>query len=210
MRLVLPALLLSLLSLSVEAKDFSWRLPHGSRASLSLPSPKVVERYVRRTWGLEEDEMHVCSAALVDVAKDGYYRLVASVDPSGRDFCNEVIVMRRPDRDLHTQTFSVWQVEDIAEALVDLDHDGIPELLLPQSLSAYQGAETCGTWTRIYRWKDDNYVNASDAFPDFYEARYHLLKSTLENAEHPECLTKEMDKIEEFLKAQDNEVPAAN
>lgn len=201
MRLWAFALLPSLFSLPAQAEDFSWRVPPGSGASLSIPSPAATENYLRRTWGLEEEELHVCSAVLADVAKDGYYRLIASVDPSGRDFCNEVIVMRKPDHDLHTQFFSAWQVEEIADALVDLDRDGIPELVLPELIGRYEGAQTCGTWTRIYRWKDGRYVQDSETFPGFYEKRYHLLKSTVDTAEHPQCMTKEMDKIAGFLSA---------
>lgn len=65
-----------------------------------------------------------------------------------------------------------WQDEgkSIGSYLEDLDKDGIPEVIIPDT-TEYRGAGTVGNWPTIYKRQGDAYVVADQQFPNFYKER---------------------------------------
>jgi hypothetical protein len=94
---------------------------------------------------------------------------IASVDYTGRGFCNAVlwIALGSPARVL--RTFRAWAVVDLSDVVQDLDHDGVPEIVVPVSWSAYAGAYCTAIKFVIYHCVGEECSDVSKQFPSFYQ-----------------------------------------
>jgi hypothetical protein len=74
--------------------------------------------------------------------------IVASLDFSGRHFCNLIARVSRTRPPMVMQKIDAWEADDLSKVLVDFDHDGIAELIVPRAISNYEGASVSGSTGR--------------------------------------------------------------
>jgi hypothetical protein len=186
----------------LAARDWSMK------ASPSLiqkpPTTEEVRAFVINVIGAQMNPQ-LCSFAFADFAHDGAYRLVASLDASGRHLCNVVVVIGKQGSQFGVANqWKVWQVDDVSAAMQDFGHDGHAELVLPQNWSPYEGVTHCvATWQTIFQWDNGKFADHSSAFPDFYRTRQKQLKAALDASmgygSDAVCQQMEIDKIDRVL-----------
>ncbi len=182
---------------------------------ISPPSRADVTAFVQKQLDDSEKIGDICSFDFFDAAKDGTYRLLASIDYSGRHFCNTVVAIGKRISGFQIHELAAWQVDEVSDIIRDLDHDGGIELAIPQPLSDYEGGQHCmATWTRLYRWRNGHFEDASASFRQFYENRLRQLIAAAPSVapgpresasparrdeEESGCALMEADKIRRFL-----------
>jgi hypothetical protein len=105
----------------------------------------------------------------VDLTGSGAVELIALVDITGRGFFNNIhIVYRRPEG-LVTRELHGLGLENLDQAVTDLDRDGVYEIVLPQAVSDYHGAtKPTPVLPEVYAWTGNEYEKASSRFPAYY------------------------------------------
>ena len=107
---------------------------------------------------------HVGEAVFTDIDKDGELELVIRVDYSGRGFFTNIVVVQKK------QGKFTWSevkgngvtVTDLRSHLVDVDGDGILELIKDSFRGQYQGAKPVPIETQVYGWRGNHFSDASD------------------------------------------------
>src|SRR3954447_12430688 len=133
-------------------------------------SLKATEAMLHKLWHLPAQAARggvtVCSAAEVDLDGDGRRELVASVDYSGRRFCNTLAVVEKGSSPV-PQVTHTWEMDDVRDSIMQ-DADGSLVLVVPTALTDYEGAECIAVWQRLFRLQHSMLVDVSTSYPDFY------------------------------------------
>lgn len=154
---------------TVEASlaERSWSI--GATPSLrTYPPPfRVIEKFIQQQG---DAEAHLCSFQFDDLAGDETYQLVASVDYSGRRFCNTIFVVTRTPGRFKVHRLAIRTlVEDVESVIVSLTGEGRRHLVIPELLSGYAGGDHCmATWPVIYTWDGTRFARHRRAFLSFY------------------------------------------
>jgi hypothetical protein len=141
-----------------------------------------------------EFEPTLCEYELTDLNHDGTVELVATLSHS-RAFCNTIFVIQNNNGVF--QTFEIRGggfVKDLKSRIVDLNHDGVKELLVPRLLAPYDGATPIPIIDDVYEWDGAGYSKANDSFKDYYRNLLPRLKSELEAVRQGEKLDVPSDK----------------
>lgn len=196
-------------SISVRTKgtivaERSWLIGAANSLKEDPPSKTDVNVFVQRILGVASGEAAVCSATFADLAGGRYYQLIASIDYSGRKFCNEVLVVQTNGNSFEMQTLPAWEVDDVNSVIRKLD--GIPhvQLVLPEALTQYNGAKCVATWPRIYEVNDDSISDASSRYLGFYAARLTALQADSGTGAGTICRDIETDKLKRVLGIADD------
>ena len=127
----------------VPATAQSPRSPSGSREEAVVAATKLVDR---QGVGKVCDAIRVPAAARKPV-------LLASVDSSGRGFCNVLQEFSVETGEVVGQ-LSTWNLRELSSALVDIDGDGQVEYIVPTSVSPYEGADCIAVVPVVYKCID--------------------------------------------------------
>jgi len=147
---------------------------------------------VKALLGSEADDATVCDYAFADIAGDGFYRLLASVDYSGRHWCNRLFVISNDGRP--AQEIQVWNVEHIPDILVkSTGHD---TLRVPQAITDYEGAGCIAVVPMFYSFSGGKLVTAADE----HAADYQVLRTKLKATPPSDiCAQIVVDKVDRLL-----------
>ena len=152
----------------VAARD--WKVGASPALGVASLSRSDIDDFVMKYLGFTAAEASVCSATFADLAGDGSYQLIASIDQSGRMFCNQVVVFRKTHTGFKSAMLETWWLDDVSKYVEDLRGNGRKELLVPQSLTFYAGAKCMAAWTRVFRIIDGSLSDVSSEFPNFYSS----------------------------------------
>jgi hypothetical protein len=181
----------------------SWSI--GATPSLRTDPPpfRVIEKFIQQQ--VDTPEAHLCSFQFDDLAGDGTYQLVVSMDSSGRRWCNTIFVVARTSGRFKVQELDIWTlVEDVESVIVSLTGDGRRQLVIPELISGYAGGNHCmATWPVIYTWDGTRFARHSRDFPSFYEQYLQRLDGRIKRLTQSgadldialSCLYMEHDKI---------------
>jgi hypothetical protein len=168
--LLLLATLISGAAFAGQIDQLKWN--QSNIATLRSFDEAAVEKFVNE---MSEGDVHktVGEFTWADLAGDGRYELVTTLDLSGRSFFEYLAVYQRDD----SGSVSVqWFPEETAigklnSVIRDLDNDGRKELIIPTLyFSGSYGAGSVGTaWPAVYKLKNGLYVEASNEFGKFYD-----------------------------------------
>jgi hypothetical protein len=140
----------------------------------------------------------ICSVAQVDLPDERNHTVLASIDWSGRGFCNDVWLL--DPNSAGDQHFDAWNAEDVSKLIVSLGAPGEKQLAVPRAWSQYNGAQCVAKWTAIYSQRGGKMVDDSASFPAFYQNRLKALEARLEHGDaEPECTQMEADRVSRFL-----------
>jgi hypothetical protein len=130
-------------------------------------SPGEIFETAQRVVG---SDVAVCDVVSLPIRGSKMSDILASVDMSGRRFCNELVRIRLGKRPSTVQSIAAWMVDHPVSILRDLDRDGFPELLVPADFSPYEGAQACvAAVPVVYACSSNTCVDASSRFRSFYE-----------------------------------------
>lgn len=193
----------------VESLD--WRVQAEDARNLAKIGSSDLRLFVQKQLAVQDSgsgeanhtgDRDICSVAAVDLSGGNTYSILASIDWSGRHFCNDLRLFTKDVTGIKEQRFSAWKVEDVSGLVVDLGGDGKRVLMIPQLFSPYDGAMCVATWTKIYGAAGNGATDVSAEFSAFYRSREQSLRERLNRGEmQPECAQMELDKIERFLGA---------
>jgi hypothetical protein len=174
-----------------------WQTDVAPELRVSSLSRKDVDEFVLKYVGATIDEASVCSIRFADLANDGSYQLIASIDYSGREFCNTLLVVSKQGMQFKSATLGVWGLADVSHAVKDIAGDGYQELLIPENLTFYDGAKCIATWTQLLRLTDGKLIDVSSKFPEFYSRQLtKLQQAPNKNDEDSVCRKVEEYKLE--------------
>ncbi|HKV38652.1 MAG TPA: hypothetical protein VJX67_05530, partial [Blastocatellia bacterium] len=115
-----------------------------------------------------------------DINGDGFREVIAESSSGGNCWeCNPVEIYRVANH--KAELIAAGPIQKI----VDLDHDGISELVVTDARWESYGdlAHAASPWsTIIYAWRGGRYVDASSDFPDYYKDQIGTLTSRLNEA----------------------------
>jgi len=140
------------------------------------PSLDAVEDFTGRAIGESEDNppVNVCEFRFADLRSSGDLSLIVSVDP-GRG-CTELYIFDRAPTGFelyHTTTVEVVG-HDLANSVLDINHDGGHELVLWADLAPFATGSSfdkigCGAqWPLIFIWTGNGYSEVGDQYKDYY------------------------------------------
>jgi len=116
-------------------------------------------------------ELNVCDFTFADLDADGQLELLASIDISGRHFCNLLTVVRKNGGNYEVQEIQTLGVQSVQGVYANLNGDGPKELLVPTALTPYLGAfAPQAQWTMIYGWNRSLLVDSSQQFVAHYQS----------------------------------------
>jgi hypothetical protein len=134
------------------------------------PSPPLTgaERALRTTVErILAGDGSICDAVSIALSPEQPETIWASIDYSGRHFCNTLL--RISLNGVQLQRFGTWQLDALAPAFGDLDRDGNVELILAEAFSEYEsGPECVATTPVVYSCSTATCVDRSNDFAGFY------------------------------------------
>lgn len=180
---------LSVASVMEDARSESWQTENLEALNALLSDKPSVSAFIKEVNSDIKPQLRdlafeptLCEYELTDLANDGMLELVATLDSSGRLFCNELIVVQKINEVFHA--FSVFapgtSFLDLKSRIVDLNHDGIKELLVPRLLAPYDGANPIPIINDVYEWDGAGLCKANASFKEYYRSLLPRLKSELD------------------------------
>lgn len=196
-------IVLSFLQSQATAQDISssnWNVRANDSPQANAPSAKAILSLIATITRQETNAFDVCSYLFEDLDQDGKYELLASIDYSGRKFCNELMVVEKSEPKFVLEKVETWHADDMGNLVQDLKNDGRKELVVRQAWSDYNGAQCVALWSKIYRFERGKLIDVSISFPMFYRQRLNdLAKELSSNQSESVCTIMEIDKINRFL-----------
>jgi hypothetical protein len=143
----------------------------------------------------------VCEVAVFPLGPNMPDTIIASLDYSGRHFCNVVVRVEPGPPAVVLQRFETWWLGDLPSVIADLDRDGKNELVIPRAISPYEGARMCIAMIPIvYTCSARTCAAASSRFPAFISSEIQRRKRDLAKADEQErCLKIEIARMQQIL-----------
>src|SRR5215216_1307670 len=130
-RLSVPRLLVWILAMSVFNPIVTW----GQDGSADRAAARAMVEQALLGEGAV-----VCEVAVLPKSSTAPETLLASVDYSGRHFCNEVVRIRIGSTPIVLQRIETLSVDRLQDGIRGVDQDGNIEFVIPRSFSLYEGA----------------------------------------------------------------------
>ena len=165
---------------SQNLADRSWGVSAYRSLAEIPPTKESIRNFIfGELNGDDTDAINVCSSAFVDLAGTGQYDLVASIDHTGRMFCNDVAVFSKTDSGIEIQRVSAWGAAKVSSLIQRFDTTGRNYLVIPESFSQYQGAKCVATIDKVYTLQAGRLVDSSASYPAYYRNRLAMLKGEI-------------------------------
>ena len=168
-------------TLSQSPQSYSWSVTPPNVASVAWTNQQIGAFLDAVT--ASSVPATVADFRLSDLDSDGQLELLATVDYSGRQLFNTVVVVRRPVTGFTVQQIETLEVQQLQGNVTDLNNDARQELLLPKAITPYLGVTgPQAKWTAIYGWSGPLLVDVSAQFSPYYQATIlPALKQVLDN-----------------------------
>lgn len=167
-----------------EARKLSWDTQNIEALKALFPNEASVESFLKEAKpDLAEIGTTVGEYEITDLKNDGKLEIVATIDSSGRAFYNTIYVVQKVNPEF--QMIEIWapgtNILDLKSRIVDLNHDGVKELLVPRLLTSPRFQ----TYPRaiiddVYEWDGVGFRKADASFKDYYRSLLPRLQSELD------------------------------
>jgi len=155
-----------------------WSVNAAHNLASNPPSLDAVEDFTGRAIGESEDNppVDVCEFRFADLRSSGNLSLIVSVAP-GRFGCTELSIFDRTPTgfELYDPTAAGVVGHDLADSVLDINHDGRHELVLWGDLAPFATGFSFGKigceaeWPLIFAWTGNGYsAEAGDQYKDYY------------------------------------------
>lgn len=167
--LLVAAYGISLSATAQTPEDLSWSVTDTQNVQNAVWTEDEISEFLGRAVSLD-DKPSVGEAVFKDLLGDGKIELIATIDHSGRNFFNTIIIVRRKGGSFSSQEIPALNLSNLEKHLTDLNGDGRQEILAPRPLTPYlQGTFPRAKWIAIYGWTDSLYADQSKSFAEYYK-----------------------------------------
>ena len=179
----------------LAAADWSVNAAHNLASN--PPSLETVQDFENRFWGASEGYGDkVCEFRFADLRSSGNLSLIVSVAP-GSWGCTKLYIFDKTPKGF--ELYSGPVAHDLANSVLDMNHDGRHELVLWRGLAPFAMRSMFNTsglrlgcdaeWPLVFTWTGNGYSEVGDQYKDYYrnylksvEARLAAYSSELEPA----------------------------
>lgn len=148
----------------------AWQAQDAAQLRATLPNRDAVDSLVKELYGDTVVQPTVGEYEIANLNDDGTVELIVTVDFSGRGFYNTVNIISYANGKLHSDTIKSdgITITDLKSRIVDLNGDGMHELLVPRALAPYAGANPIPVIDDVYQWNGTGYAKADGNFKNYY------------------------------------------
>jgi hypothetical protein len=154
-----------------------WSVNAAHSLASNPPSLDAVEDFTGRAIGESEENppVDVCEFRFADLRNSGNLSLIVSVS-TGRFGCLELDILDRTPTGFELYRAKGAVGHDLANSVLDINHDGRHELVLWDDLTGYinwvrapgYGVGCEAKWPLIFTWMGNGYSEVSDQYKDYY------------------------------------------
>ncbi len=150
-----------------------WSVNAAHNLASNPPSLDAVEDFTGRAIGESEDNppVDVCEFRFADLRNSGNFSLIVSINP-GRG-CTELYIFDRTPKGFESYETEAVYGHDLANSVLDINHDGRHELVLWADLAPYATGTAFGElgcnaeWPLIFAWTGNGYSEVGDQYKDY-------------------------------------------
>jgi hypothetical protein len=165
-----------------------WSVNGAHNLASNPPSVDAVEDFTGRAIGESEDNppVDVCEFRFADLRSSGNLSLIVSVAP-GSWGCTELYIFDRTPTgfELYHPTAAGVVAHDLANSVLDINHDGRHELVLWGDLAPFATGFSFGElgcaakWPLIFAWTGNGYSEVGNQYKDYYQSYLKSLDTRL-------------------------------
>jgi len=152
-------------------RDLNWNVSESSTNNINKIKPQDINKFVSKLLGDVDNMGKLGEFRFLDLNNDKKYELLVTLDYSGRAFYNTLVIVRKTNGNYEHQKLNAFNIKRIDDIIVDLNNDGMEEILVTNLFGTYRGINPTPCWTDIYKWDGIRYRLASNEFPKYYEKR---------------------------------------
>ena len=196
-----------------DAASFNWTVSNGGRLHAIFNDNSAVARFVNAELGSGDVAASVGEFSLVGLTAESRLELICTIDYSGRGFFTHLMAFSERDGKIAISDISTngANITDLKSRIVDLNHDGRYEILVPRLLEQYAGASPVATFIDVYTLNQGRLIESDQHFRGYYAdtllPRLHeelsQLQRTAATSESSALLRatkqKEIDAVEQML-----------
>ncbi|MGB6554198.1 MAG: hypothetical protein WBE78_11945, partial [Candidatus Binataceae bacterium] len=170
-----------------------WSVNAAHNLASNPPPLEAVKEFQNRFQGLGEEEAkefgdEVCEFRFADLRGSGNLSLITAVNPGGRQWpkCNELQIFDKTPRGFELYSANRAYGHDLADSVLDINHDGRHELVLWGALAPVaagpfnrKGLECDAQWPLIFAWTGNGYSEVGDQYKDYYQSYLKSLDAQL-------------------------------
>jgi hypothetical protein len=156
-----------------------WSVNGAHNLASNPPSLDAVQDFYDRAFGEEESFVKVCEFRFADLRNSGNLSLIVTVNPEGRQWpeCNQLFIFDKTPTGFELYNTDAAYGQDLANSVLDINHDGRHELVLWGDLLTPTGYENnrrvsevgCDAeWPLVFTWTGNGYSEASDQYKSYY------------------------------------------
>jgi len=174
----------SVKSASPALVSADWSVNATHNLASNPPSLDAIQDFYDQANGDEAPLFQVCEFRFADLRNSGNLSLIVSVAP-GSWGCTELNIYDKTPTGFEVYAGSGYG-QDLANSVLDLNHDGRHELLLWADLALYSKLSrfhyglSCGAkWPLIFAWNGNTYADVSDRYKDYYSGHLKSVNARL-------------------------------
>ena len=156
-----------------------WSVNGARNLASNTPSLDAVQDFYDRAFGIEESFVKVCEFRFADLRNSGNLSLIVTADPGGRQSpeCNELDIFDRTPTRFELYNTDATYGQDLANSVLDINHDGRHELILWGDLlnaTGYYDSKRVSEvgcdaeWPLVFAWTGNGYSEVGDQHKDYY------------------------------------------
>lgn len=167
-----------------------WSVNAAHNLASNTPSLDAVQDFYDHAFGIEEPFVKVCEFRFADL-RFGNLSLIVTVNPEGRQWpeCNELDIFDKTPTGFELYHTDAAYGHDLANSVLDINHDGRHELVLWGDLLTATGYTARGRrvsevgcdaeWPLIFAWRGNGYSEVGDQYKDYYRNYLKSLETQL-------------------------------
>lgn len=164
------------------ARKQSWEIQNLEPLAALFSNKSSVNSFVQEVYALQYNvvvQPSLCEYELADLNNDGMVELITTLNDGGR-FCNTILVVQNINGTLKaSKLYGDGSITDLKSRIVDLNHDGLTQVLVPRFLAPYDGANPIPVIDDVYKWDGTKLRKADTCFKAYYRSVLPILQSKL-------------------------------
>jgi hypothetical protein len=152
-------------------ESLGWTIGNTETLKAEIPDSAAATEFLRVVKGDVDPPSTVGEYLFAQPFGTGETVFFATTDLSSRGFFAWVVFVRKIGNRLVSTKInsqSAINIESLAERLIDVDHDGVSEVLIPRPLATRSAARPTPFFVDIYSWNGTAYKVNNGKFKSYY------------------------------------------